>query len=59
MAPKKNAFFMFMSSYRDSEKQKNQKLTSFQQLSQKLTPIWEVSTFIEVNSKCIIILKCE
>jgi len=49
MAPKKNGFFMFVSSYRDSEE--TQKLTSFQQLSEKLSPIWNVSTFIEVNSK--------
>jgi len=43
MSTKKNAFSIFLADYRNEEINKGNKPSSFQQLSIKLAPIWNVS----------------
>lgn len=43
MAPKKNAFFVFLTQYRDEEIQQGKRPSNFQTLAKKLTPIWNAS----------------
>ncbi|XP_026806579.1 protein maelstrom 1-like [Rhopalosiphum maidis] len=49
MATKKNAFYIFLTDYRNEEINKGNKPSSFQQLSNKLAPIWNSMTDEEKN----------
>jgi len=43
MAPKKSAFITFLTCYRDDEIKNGKKPSSYDQLRNKLSPIWNVS----------------
>lgn len=42
MAPKKNAFLIFLNDYKNNEIKKGNKSKSINKLAEELTPVWKV-----------------